>query len=105
MSVEAIGFVPSANLTVNDTDRAVLTVSYRRAALGEVVSLATIVTRTTGTNASGHFVAFRPVPFDSLAFLVPSGAVLTCAITKVGSGLVVPAGVFYAVLRPYAAIV
>lgn len=90
--IDSVRFVPTAALTANDTNNALITISKRDGAGGAAVVVATILTDV----ASGSWVAFTP---KDMVLSVVAGAlniletdVLTLTVAKNGSGVALPAG-------------
>jgi len=89
VTLGTIYYVPLAALTADNSNYATITVSKRTGA-GGAVTVASVTTQITG---SGNWTAFVPVAIPISAGSLAAGDVLTVAITKTGSGVVVPAGV------------
>ena len=84
----SVKYIPAAALTGDPTNNATITVNKRTAG-GAAVPIATLTT----TAVAGNWVAWVPVTIPLVAnqFISP-GDVLTVAITKGGTGVVVPQG-------------
>jgi len=83
-------FAPAAALTGDNTNNAVITVAKRTAATpGTPVTIASLTTNV----AAGNWTAWKAVSLTVAAgAFVSPGDVLTIAITKGGTGVVVPQG-------------
>lgn len=90
-------FVPSAALTADNTNNAALALAKRDGIGGGSTSVASLTT----TIANGNWTAFVPVSLGTLSNAsVAAGNVLTFAISKNGSGVVVPAGSLIVAIAP-----
>lgn len=90
-------FVPSAALSGDNTNNATLALASRDGAGGGSVSIASRAT----TIANGNWTAFVPVSLGTLSNTsVAAGNVLTFAISKGGSGVVVPSGSLIVAIAP-----
>lgn len=90
-------YAPSAALTGDATNNATLTLAKRDGAGGGASTVATITT----TAVAGNWTAFVPVSLGTLSNTsVAAGNVLTFAISKGGTGVVVPAGTLIVAIAP-----
>lgn len=90
-TISAVEFVPSAALTADDTNFATITVARRRA--GTSATIATLATTTAGT---GSWVAWISEVAASLTnATLAADDVITFAIAKSGTGVVVPSGTLF----------
>ncbi len=90
-------YAPSAALTGDATNNATLTLAKRDGAGGGSSSVAAITT----TAVAGNWTAFVPVSLGTLSNTsVAAGNVLTFAISKGGTGVVVPAGTLIVAIAP-----
>ncbi|WP_438041458.1 hypothetical protein [Sorangium sp. So ce128] len=99
-------FIPSGLLAAHATNYAELELSVRDVDEGVVVRVAaTGLTIPSGTNATGNWAGFVPVPLTDLTSGAPFGPreALSFRINKYGSGVPVPAGTLVVVCRPAAA--
>jgi len=85
--------IPCASLTVNDTNRALITISCRNGTTGALVH--TVAAFRTALNPdvqyrSGHWLSFRPLNFTSVNMTIPAGHYLTIKIEKEGTGITLP---------------
>lgn len=94
-NVTALAFRPLANLAHDAANYATLSV-YKRTGGGAPVLVAQLDTSAIDWTAS------IPVVIPIVSALVASGDVLTIAITKSGTGVVVPAGTLAAITSPNA---
>lgn len=94
-NVTSVVFRPLANLAHDPANYATLSV-YKRTAGGAPVLVAQVNTSALDWTAS------IPVVFPIVAAPVAAGDVLTLAITKTGTGVVVPAGTLVAITSPNA---
>lgn len=94
ITVKAVRFVPDAALTASDSNYATITISRRNADGSGLVVVASINTAITVAPFSGNFVQWQAVTLALTAanLSLIAGQLLTVAITKTGSGVVVPAG-------------
>lgn len=93
ISLTKISYCPDAAVTANDTNFATLTISVRNADGSNQQTVAAINTKITG--GTGNWVAFSQIDFGSLSVIELSALQpITLTITKSGSGVVVPGGVF-----------
>lgn len=91
-TVSKVYFVPSANLTADNSNYATLAIAKRDGAGGGSSSVASKTTQVTG---SGNLTAFVPLDLGTVSNAsMTAGNVLTVAISKTGTGVVVPAGTF-----------
>lgn len=92
IKVLSVGFATGAALTADNTNNAAITVSKYTAAGG---SKTTVATETTNV-ASGNWTAFtvKNLTLTAANVTVAAGGVLTYEISKGGTGVIVPAGVF-----------
>jgi hypothetical protein len=90
-------FAPLAALTGDATNNATLTLAKRDGAGGGASTVAAITT----TAVAGNWTAFVPVSLGTLSNTsVAAGNVLTFAIAKGGTGVVVPAGTLIVAIAP-----
>lgn len=90
-------YAPSAALTGDASNNATLTLAKRDGAGGGSSSVAAITT----TAVAGNWTAFVPVSLGTLSNTsVAAGNVLTFAISKGGTGVVVPAGTLIVAIAP-----
>lgn len=90
-------FVPSSTLTGDASNNATLTLAKRDGAGGGASTVAAITT----TAVAGNWSAFVPVSLGTLSNAsVAAGNVLTFAISKGGTGVVVPAGTLIVAISP-----
>lgn len=94
-NVTSVVFRPLANLAHDPANYATLSV-YKRTAGGAPVLVAQVDTTALDWTAS------IPVVFPILAAPVAAGDVLTLAIAKSGTGVIVPAGTLVAIMSPNA---
>jgi hypothetical protein len=88
-TVVAVRFSPAASLTADNTNYATLFV-YRRAASNQAqTTIASVITQITG---SGNWTAWKEVDLTLSNTALTANDVITYAITKTGTGVVVPAG-------------
>lgn len=93
IKITAIAYVPDATLTASDTTYATLTVAQRNAAGASVnSSFAVVTTKTGASGGSGNWSAFTPVALALAGSAMSAGDILTIAIAKASTGVVVPAG-------------
>lgn len=92
--VKSVRFIPAAALTADSTNFATITVRKRTATGADGGVVASRTTALVAAGGSGDWVAFRSVLFNlGTALTMSLGESLTVAITKSGTGVVVPAGV------------
>jgi hypothetical protein len=92
LALGAVQFVPAAALVADNANYATLTVTKRTNGVpGTPVTIATATTQITGT---GNWTAWKAVtiPLAAGAFVSPLDTI-SIAITKTGTGVVVPQGV------------
>jgi hypothetical protein len=90
--VTGVRFVPTAALTADNANNAVITVRKRNGAGGTAVTLATITTDV----ASGDWVAFTPKALTPTAtaadLIIRETDVITVEVAKGGTGVALPSG-------------
>jgi len=90
--VKSLYYVPNNALTANDTTYATITVNKRTNG-GAPVVIGSVTTQTTAGGGSGNWTAWVPVQIPIVAgSTVAALDVLTYAITKASTGVVVRAG-------------
>jgi hypothetical protein len=80
---------PTAALTADNTNFATITF-YKRTTGGSQSTIASVTTQTTGSGGTGNWSSYTPISI-SLTAAVSPGDMVTYAITKANSGVVVPA--------------
>lgn len=97
IALGAVQYAPAAALTSDATNIATITVNKRTlAAPGTAVPIAVGATLVTGTNATGSWTAWKAVSLtvqSGAGSFVSPGDTITVAITKGGTGVVVPQGI------------
>ncbi len=94
--VTAVRILPAAALTADNTNNAVITIAYRRAA-GAAQTIATFTTNV----AAGNWVAWTAIVAASLTNTsLQKGDMLTIAIAKGGTGVIVPISAFQVEVQP-----
>jgi hypothetical protein len=95
ITIQSIVFIPAAALTADNTNYAIFNIARRSTPVSEfdyVVRAQTTIP-PTAPSSTGNFTQFVPVNFLPLAVTeLAAGDQLTLEISKVGSGVVVPAG-------------
>lgn len=90
--LDSVQFFPAAALTADDTNFATITVTKRTAG-GSTVTIATATTKTSASGGTGNWTAWSPVTIPvSAGASVAAGDLVSVAITKSGTGVVVPQG-------------
>lgn len=90
-TVSAIKLTGGAALTASDTTYATITIYARDTAGANQVTIATIVTKTTGSSGTGNWTAFKPVTWTTIANgSLPADYVLSYAVAKASTGTQLP---------------
>lgn len=99
--VVAVHYVPRGSITADDTNYATIKVEKADGAGGAVAAIAQQTTKLAASGGSGNCAAGVPVALPLLATPteVKKGEVLSFAIAKAGSGVVVRAGVIDVLLK------
>lgn len=88
-TVTAVHYTPEDTLTANDTNYATLTLYKRDSDGSNQAAVASVTTETTG---SGDWTAFASEALTVSSGALTAGQGLSVAITKTGTGVVVPEG-------------
>lgn len=93
-TVITVAVIPCDSLTVNDTNRALITISCRTGTTGAfvhtVAALRTAMNPGSVQYRSGHWTAFRPISFYPVSMSLPAGHYLTIKVEKEGTGISLP---------------
>jgi hypothetical protein len=92
-TVRSVHYLPDAALTADNGNYATITVQKRAAGGGSPVTVASKTTQITGSGNWTQWVAVALALSTTAANIkLAAGETLTVAITKTGTGVVVPAG-------------
>jgi hypothetical protein len=90
MTIKAIRYIPDAALTQDNSNYATITVAKRNS--GGAVTLGSQTTRSVASGGSGSWTQWGAVTIPVSTASVAAGDIITVAISKSGTGVVVPAG-------------
>ena len=92
VTLTAVFYLPAAALTADNSNYATLFCYRRNSTGGAQTTAASVTTQITG---SGNWTAFDGVSLGTLSVsAVAAGEMVTFEITKTGTGVIIPAGVF-----------